>query len=166
MKLLGCWLALMLLAACKSEMCMKSGGGGIPRSFLASMCETAGHRRWKEVNEYVSAHRIAQYAKERFYLPNGLWGQDMEHAEETGRLQVCVLTSGRYTVVVWCYPQEKEMDSFTTFVKTECHGICYVSDGGDDPVSAGSGSGLFPSAAFNSERLDKWLIECLRRGEE
>ena len=156
---------LTLFAACKLGMSAGLREERPESPFLAYMCGTVQCRDWREIEgvHFVQAHRIAQYAKERFYLPSGLWNQDLKHAEDTQRLQVRVLMSERHTVVVWYCRQETELDG-RIFLTVYCHGICYVSESGE-VISIGSKT-VPLGFAFNSGRLKRWIFERARLDRE
>jgi hypothetical protein len=107
-----------------------------PDALFSGLYAGTGAKHWERVYG-VEAITIAQQAKERYYIANGLWTEDMKKTEDDDKLMVNVFTAEEYVIVAW-FSVEKYMLAKQIYYAVASHEICYSSKTGE-VVSIGMG---------------------------
>ena len=114
--------------------------GIIPKAFFSGVRKNTGEKRWERVHGW-EARRIAQHAKDCYYVPNDLWTDELKSLEERDKLRIYVFASKTHVAVVWFHPKES-MLAGEPYHYIEYDAICYSSKTGEVVSIGGGGTPL------------------------
>jgi len=105
-------------------------------TLFSNLSERTGANHWERVYG-TEAITIAQQAKDRYYIANDLWTEELKKTEDENKLMVNVFKSEDYIIVAW-FSVEKYMLAKQMYYAIVSHEICYSSKTGE-VVSIGMG---------------------------
>ncbi len=107
-----------------------------PDELFSDLSARTGVKCWERVYG-IEAITIAQHAKERYYIANNLWTEQLKIMEDENKLMVNVFRSKDCILVAWFFVEKRSLAKHTYYA-TATHEICYSSKTGE-VVSIGTG---------------------------
>lgn len=124
-----------------------------PDELFFNLSKRTGVKHWDRIYG-AEAITIAQQAKERYYIANNLWTEQLKKMEDENKLMVNVFQSSDYIIVTWFSVEQYSLDKHMYYA-TATHEICYSSRTGE-VVSIGMGGtplgDIFKTPTSSSEK--------------